>query len=182
MFVFVDIETTGLIVEACVPLELGIVITDNQLEIIDEQSWLWYWPGMNRNIPSYGLDNFVREMHDKSGLWDAIKEFPRYDSRQVERLAMEMLERNNAMDQPMCGSSVHFDRAFLKRYAEQLEGAFLYRNIDISTLKEIFARIDPEVVESRPQPEGRHRVLPDIYDTMAELKHYLKHIGRGVSF
>ena len=174
MYVFLDTETTGLNDAACVPLELAIVVTDDHLDTLDEQSWLIYWPGITEYSVGYGIDDFVREMHIQSGLWNDLKQGPSWTCTEICNQAVEFIQRNGAASQPMAGSSVHFDRRYLAHFMQPLERMFSYRNIDVSSLKEIFLRVDPDVVESRPQPLGRHRALPDCYDTIQELNHYLQ--------
>ena len=103
-----------------------------------------------------------------------------YEERSASEVAKDaniFLDGCSATMQPMAGSSVHFDRMFLKQFMEPFEKAFHYRNIDVSTLKEVFSRIDPLIVDNRPQPQARHRALEDCYDTIEELRYYLAHMG-----
>lgn len=178
MFVFVDIETTGLSPKRDRILEVGIAITTDDLEIKHTNSKLVRVSPTVLNT----LDPYVQKMHTKSGLLDEL-----LNSESAFRMSEEQLDwflrgwLESTMQefyevepgtQPMCGSSVHFDRAFLQAHMPRLEDWFSYRNIDVSCIKELALRWNSEVAAGIPKPARRHRALSDIADTIAELKYY----------
>jgi oligoribonuclease len=159
---WIDIETTGLNPEHCSILEVGVVITDANFEPIDCRSFLVN-PGA-----SFGVELAAVSMHG-ADLFRQVKE----DGRPlpfVEVALLEYLEYWGALGSPMCGASVHFDRAFLRRHMPSFERAFHYRNFDVSTLK-ILAEL--RGVELPPKREV-HRAIPDLEDAIALAK-----IGAG---
>lgn len=177
MFVVVDIETTGLSEHTDLILEVGALLTDDQLEVIGQANFILETPSSNLK----NLDPVVQEMHEKSRLLDLIKENRTAPGYQVDKLLVKWLEDNNATGLPMCGSSVHFDRAFLKKRLPLFEACFHYRNIDVSTLKEVCNRWLPEGdLEKRPEPKKLHRALPDCEDTIEELKFYYRTLFGGL--
>ncbi len=174
MFVWVDMETTGLNANSDVPLELGIAITDDQLRWVASRCWLVYWPSNASGKPTgLVMDDFVQDMHLKSGLWEALQCGERKTCSQIEEGALLFLMGHGALGEPMCGSSIFFDRTFMRAYFPKLEAAFHYRNVDVSSIKEIYQRVNPAVVNTRPKPYTEHRVISDISDTIGELQHYL---------
>ena len=178
MFLFLDIETTGLDPASDYMLELGMVLTTDKFVVIDQFSrvicpevWsVWSRQGLV-SLKNY-LPAVVFDMHKKSGLLSEVS-FGIHP-RQAEEEAIDWLELALAKDQPVAGSSVHFDRSFIKAQMPTLDSKFHYRNIDVSTLKELAKRWAPEVHDSRPLAQAKHRALPDIHDTIQELVHYQK--------
>jgi oligoribonuclease (3'-5' exoribonuclease) len=189
-FVVVDLETTGLDESQDLPLELGVKITDKDLKILAQNSWL---------IKPYGWQAALQanpvalDMHTKSGLVDELNatsyEFTtpegQYMTRgypQMSLLAWKWLTEILGLETdkyPMCGSSVHFDRKFTKEYLSAFDSFFTYRNIDVSTFKETAKIVAPGLYnEMQRDPRfdkknTKHRVLPDIDATLAEFKVYL---------
>lgn len=178
--VWVDMETTGLNPKKNKPLEIGFVITDLDFSVVDLDSWIifedeWDLDGYYRKP---AVDDFVINMHHQSGLWNEL------DLGQpvvkVDKLVKDFLDRNKVTkDDPLCGSSVGFDRDWMKTWFPDSEAMFSYRNIDVSTIKELMRRFSPEIyelMEKDPITQKRefHRVIPDIEDTISELKFYRK--------
>lgn len=170
MIVWVDIETTGLDPHRETMLEIGMVITDDRLVRIDHRDFV---------IAPYDRDAIkkmepaVREMHTKNGLLDEVKSRIAVDRATVEKELIEFMNGVLGSERPpMAGSSVHFDRSFLRVHMPLLEARFHYRNIDISTVKELAKRWKPIVVSDRPTPLARHRVYPDLLDTIGEAAYY----------
>lgn len=178
--IWVDIETTGLNPEKDLILEVGMIGTTAEGAIID---------GMFRHSYPFvaslphvieSIDPFVQDMHTESGLWldlDVAHE-NEYDDTAVSDVFCEWWEDCELKTGtfPMCGSSVQFDRAFLKAQEPDIEELFHYRNIDISTLKGVAGLVAPSVTEI-PWPQAKkHRVIPDIFDSVIEYRHYLKHM------
>jgi oligoribonuclease len=117
------------------------------------------------------MDSWNRSVHAKSGLVDKVKAST-LDEAAAERQAIEFLSKHvPAGVSPMCGNSICQDRRFLARWMPKLEAFFLYRNLDVSTLKELVRRWKPEIGKALKK-EGKHEALADIYESIEELKYY----------
>ncbi len=167
MMAWVDLETTGLDVDRDVILEVGLAITLDDLTLLQKHSFVVNQPRVTMGMP---IDEFVRTMHTKNGLL-VEHETGIY----LDRVEARLIEIMQTFDTPppLCGSSVHFDRAFMKRYMPAWEACFHYRNIDTSTNKELVERwpvFRGDVV--RPTPLKLHRVNPDLTDSIAEMRYY----------
>jgi oligoribonuclease len=179
-FVWVDLETTGLSPAQDRILELGIIVTDADLNGISSYTTL-----VDPLIPVYeareAADPLVRDMHDKSGLWRAlsrgtVRNPATVDDEATDWLRYELKDRGVVNPPPMCGSSVHFDRSFLEPQLPVLFRQFHYRNIDVSTTKELARRWYPQVLATAPAKSEHHRVFPDLRETIAEMRHYRRHM------
>lgn len=187
MIPWVDIETSDLDEETGRILEIAVAVTDDDLSFIKQG------PSLVIEVarPDHGallrlvaaMDPVVREMHTKSGLLEALghpdfcvslEEAERRCADFFVSMAGGSLEEAFATLHawPLAGSGVHFDRRWLRRHMPMLEGFFHYRNLDVSSLKEAAKRWAPTVYESRPQDEKRHRAMPDVLHSIAELGHY----------
>lgn len=167
---WVDLETTGLSPDRDVILEVGIMITDGDLNWLgSHQHVVQHNPGILNFVDA---DAWVRKTHADSGLLNLV--LVGTPLSQVEDILVGVIEQTFPDTQPpMCGSSVHFDRAFLARHMPRLEAKFHYRNIDISTLKELAKLWQPDLDSERDlQPLKRHRVMDDLDDTIGEAKYY----------
>lgn len=174
MFVWVDTETTGLDYSGPFPdvmLELGILITDDNLNVEEGCSWVIFQPSLS-------MDDFVKNMHTKSGLLDQV-----YDQdvaqplEDVQDQAMDFLRTHAAMQQPMCGSSIAFDRGMLERWMPELNASFHYRSIDVSSFKELFRRKFPDLAyPAVPDENKAHRAMDDILASVHEMRHYVRAI------
>lgn len=176
-FVWIDMETTGLDPRAGVPLELGFIITDVELNEIDRAAWTIFedqWDDQGKYEEPL-VDKFVLDMHDKSGLWGELPEHGSsvlYVQQQAHKWLVDHLV---GQDDPMCGSSVQFDRQWAEHWFPDVFSQFSYRNIDISTLKELMRRLSPDLyplIDTNASKRGIHRVLPDLEDTISEFKFY----------
>lgn len=175
---WVDIETTGLRPTKDCILEVACVVTDNELTVIDAVSHVLVPTnfGYSEMIP------FVHEMHTKNGLIELIESNQADEPWAVEaslRLFMEQFfgDGEDAIKPPMCGSSVHFDRAFIDHHLMGFGEMFHYRNIDVSTVKELAERWAHPVWERRPgqaDEDKKHRALDDTLASIAELRYYLE--------
>ena len=171
--VWIDLEMTGLDTGNDSILEIATVVTDAQLEILAEGPEL----AIGHPLASLeGMDEWNRTQHAKSGLWDRVLRegvsMQEAEARTVEFLAAWV----PAGGSPMCGNSICQDRRFLHRLMPRLEQHFHYRNLDVSTLKELARRWAPEILAGAGK-EARHTALSDVHDSIAELKHYRAFMG-----
>lgn len=168
--VWVDLEMTGLDPERDVVVEIATVVTDGSLEHVVEG------PDLVIAAPEEalaGMEQVVRTMHTRSGLLDAVRT-SETSVAVAERATLEFVKRHvpQARVAPLAGNSVHADRMFLRRYMPELEAWLHYRNVDVSTLKELARRWRPEVLEQAPVKGGGHRALADIRESLDELRYY----------
>lgn len=170
--VWLDIETTGLDPNEDNILEIGIIITNELLNELAHASFVCR-PTMKS---LHRLSPVVFEMHTKNGLLKESLESS-LQLEDIDALACSFIEENDALGSPCCGSTVHFDRSFLRSYNLKLKDCFHYRNIDVSVLKNIARIYDPETYTSAPIPteeEKAHRVLGDLRVSIREFEHYLR--------
>ena len=170
--VWIDMEMSGLVPDSDRILEIALLVTDAQLELIAEG------PVLVLRQPDEvlgAMDAWNTSVHGKSGLVDKVKA-SRLDEAAAERQALEFLAQHvPAGASPMCGNSICQDRRFLARWMPKLEAHFLYRNLDVSTLKELVRRWKPEAMkEMMKLKQGKHEALADIYESIEELKYYRK--------
>lgn len=172
---WLDLETTGLDPLCDAILELGIVITTKNLEIVASFSKAMR---PSRNIRLTEIDPFVWKMHQDNNLWnDSVTSTDLLDS--VADMAANFIEDNGAKGSPLCGSTINFDRSFLKAQAPELLLYLHYRNIDVSTLKNMMA-VHFQDVPPFEKPKGNHRALDDLHHSIAEYQHYVNSIRRGL--
>jgi oligoribonuclease len=121
-----------------------------------------------------GMDNWNKSTHGKSGLIDKVKSSGLTES-EVESSMINFLKQHVPPGvSPMCGNSICQDRRFLARTMPQLESYFHYRNLDVSTLKELAKRWKPEIMAGLTK-KSKHEALSDIYDSIEEMKYYREH-------
>ncbi|KKL28030.1 hypothetical protein LCGC14_2379220 [marine sediment metagenome] len=171
MLIWIDTETTGIGSNGWL-LEVGCIITDDQLS---EVARLALVVEPDDPVMAYDYaDEFVQNMHTENGLWDAIRNGEGRPKAEVEvRMLNLVLKYSHGESYPMCGSSIGFDRRWLKQHMPALEAAFHYRNIDVSTVKELHRRFSPHGGEPF-EKTNVHRVLSDLEQSIAELHYYLK--------
>tara|TARA_B110000014_G_C19733369_1_gene382836 strand:- start:42 stop:566 length:525 start_codon:yes stop_codon:yes gene_type:complete len=165
-----DLEMTGLDPDTDVVVEIATLITDDDLAIVAEG------PDLVVHQPPEVLDrmgDFVRAMHTKSGLLEAI-ETSTTTLAEASEATMTFLREHidEARTVPLCGNSIGTDRRFLLRWLPEIEEFLHYRSIDVSTIKELARRWHPEVLKSAPDKAGGHRAMDDIRESVAELRHY----------
>lgn len=176
---WVDTETFGLDEHTDPIIEVGIILTDLDLEVIDYQNWLCWGPAhenaydrLVREAEQGSKDaQFVLNMHRHSALFDEASE----DGNlmwAVEKTISAWLVDKGATDAPMFGSSVHYDQRFFRAQMPELLSKFHYRIADTSTLKELCRRYNPSVFDSVPPKNGEHRALPDLRETIEEFRFY----------
>ena len=166
--VWIDMEMSGLAPDIDRILEIALVVTDAQLEIVARG------PVLVVHQPDEvlaAMDSWNRGVHGKSGLVDKVKAST-LDEAAVEAQMLAFLAAHVPSGaSPMCGNSICQDRRFLARWMPKLEAWFHYRNLDVSTLKELARRWKPEIAKGL-QKEGKHEALADILDSIEELKYY----------
>ncbi len=161
-------EMSGLQPDTDRVLEIALVVTDNELNTVAEAPVLVIHQS---NAVLDGMDSWNKSTHSKSGLIDKVKNSTLSEQEaEATMLAFLMLHVPTSVS-PMCGNSICQDRRFLARYLPKLESYFHYRNMDVSTLKELAKRWKPEIVKNFTK-NSKHEALSDIYDSIAEMKHY----------
>ena len=168
--IWIDMEMTGLNPDADRIIEVAIVVTDSDLERVDEGA-VWV-VNQDRSILD-AMDEWNTSTHTRSGLVDRVLE-SRQREVDVETAALEYVSKFlSPKTSPMCGNSICQDRRFMARWMPRLEAFFHYRNLDVSTLKELAKRWKPEVLKGVVK-HGKHEALADVYESIEELKHYRK--------
>ena len=166
--IWIDLEMTGLDPDNDYIIEIATIVTDADLNIIAEG------PTMAIHQPDSvldGMDEWCTNQHGKSGLTQRVKDST-INEREAEQRTIEfLLEHVDKGASPICGNSIGQDRRFLYRHMPELESFFHYRNLDVSTIKEIARRWRPEVLDG-VQKKGSHLALDDIRDSIEELRHY----------
>jgi oligoribonuclease len=166
--IWIDMEMSGLVPDSDRILEVALLITNAQLETVAEA------PVLVVHQPDEvlaAMDSWNTGVHGKSGLVDKVKA-SRLDEAAVEAQLLAFLaEHVPSGASPMCGNSICQDRRFLARWMPKLEAWFHYRNLDVSTLKELVRRWKPEIAKGLKK-EGKHEALADILDSIEELKYY----------
>ena len=169
--IWLDMEMTGLNPDTDRIIEVAIVITDSNLETVAEASTLVvYQPDSVLD----GMDAWNKSTHKKSGLIEKVKASTLDDATVEAGMLAFIKEHVPTGISPMCGNSICQDRRFMARWMPQLEAYFHYRNLDVSTLKELVKRWKPELSKGLKK-HGKHEALADIYESINELKYYREH-------
>jgi oligoribonuclease len=172
--IWIDLEMTGLDPDADSVLEIATVVTDSDLNILAEGPELAIRHPLER---LEAMDDWNRGTHGRSGLWQRVLD-SEVSMAQAEAMTVEFLGRwVPAGKSPICGNSICQDRRFLVRHMPQLERYFHYRNLDVSTLKELARRWSPGLLEGFAKV-GAHTALSDIRESIKELAYYRQHMGR----
>src|SRR5690554_216103 len=172
--IWLDMEMSGLDPEKERILEIAMVVTEPDLTPVAQAPVLVIHQD---DAVLDGMDKWNQSTHGKSGLIDKVKASTLTES-QAEDILLEFLAPLvPAGKSPMCGNTIGQDRRFMVKYMPRLEAFFHYRNLDVSTLKELALRWKPEVDRSFVK-QARHEALADIYESIAELKHYREHFLR----
>lgn len=170
--IWIDMEMSGLDPEKERILEIAVVVTDGQLNTVAEAPVLVVHQA---DALLDAMDEWNRNTHGKSGLVDRVKASTLTEAQAEDRMLAFLEQHVPARVSPMCGNSVHQDRRFLARYMPRLEAYFLYRNLDVSTLKELARRWKPQIMAGLTK-QGKHEALADIYESINELKYYREHL------
>jgi len=172
--IWIDMEMTGLKPDSDRIIEVALVITDGALDTVAEAP---VWAVRQSDEALAGMDAWNQSTHGRSGLIDKVKASLQ-DDAMVEAQALAFLQEYvPAKASPMCGNSICQDRRFLARWMPMLEDYFHYRNLDVSTLKELARRWRPDLMKGVPK-EGKHEALADVYESIGELKYYREHFVR----
>ena len=175
--VWVDIETTGLDAKGNLLLEVGFKITDLNLETLDEKDWVIWGSEYDSFCIESNIDSFVWEMHRKSGLWHDAKQNGLPPTLAKNQINEWLLGHKISSADPLCGSSVQFDRRWLDVHMPAVTEQFSYRNIDTSSIKELCRRYNPELyakLDESTNPVKLHRAMSDLDDTVNEFGFYLE--------
>jgi oligoribonuclease len=172
--IWIDLEMTGLDTDRDSILEIATVVTDAQLQVLAEGPELAIAHPLER---LQAMDEWNRHQHGKSGLWKRVLEqgvaMEEAETRTLEFLAQWVTPNTS----PICGNSICQDRRFLHRCMPRLEKYFHYRNLDVSTLKELARRWAPDVLAGLSK-DSKHTALSDVMDSIAELRHYRAAMGK----
>jgi oligoribonuclease len=173
--IWIDMEMTGLKPESDRIIEVALVVTDSQLVTIAEAPVLVV---RQDDATLGGMDSWNQSTHSRSGLIQKVKDSS-LDEAEVEARMLDFLRAHvPPKTSPMCGSTICQDRRFLARWMPALEDYFHYRNLDVSTLKELCKRWQPDVAKAWVK-QGKHEALADIYESIDELKYYREHFVRA---
>lgn len=171
--IWLDLEMTGLDPDRDTILEIATLVTDKELNVLAEGPVHAIRQSRQR---LEAMDDWNRNQHQKSGLWQRVLDSDS-DLITAERSTLDFLAGLTiAGRSPLCGNTIGHDRRFLSRYMPRLERWLHYRNLDVSTIKELARRWAPEVADAGKK-ESAHTALSDIRDSVAELRHYRAHLA-----
>ena len=170
--IWIDLEMTGLNTFEDQIIEIATIVTDSQLNLVAEG------PALAIHQPDSildAMDAWNTRQHGQSGLTERVRE-SRLTAGEAERMTLDFLTQHvEARVSPMCGNSICQDRRFMARLMPELEAFFHYRNLDVSTLKELGARWAPAVMAGFKK-ESSHLAMDDIRDSISELQYYREHL------
>lgn len=171
--VWLDLEMTGLDTERHVIVEIAALVTDDQLQPVDDGiDLIVHQPPEALAL----MDDYVRNMHTKSALLPEIEA----STLSLEEAGAQVLayvqQHVGPETAPLCGNSIGVDRRFLDRYLPELDRYIHYRSIDVSSFKELCRRWYPEVYRKRPNKAETHRALADVRESIAEMIYYRDHM------
>jgi oligoribonuclease len=169
--VWIDLEMTGLDPEKERIIEMATIITDSDLNLIAEG------PVIAIKQPDSlleAMDEWCTKTHGESGLTKRVQESTVTEAEAEQQTIAFLKEHLEPGKSPLCGNSIGQDRRFLVKYMPQLEAFFHYRNLDVSTVKELARRWRPDVLDGVTK-KGSHLALDDIRDSINELRHYREH-------
>lgn len=171
--VWIDCEMTGLDLAADALIEIAVLVTDSDLNVLGDGIDLVIRP------PDGAVEQMsevVRDMHTASGLLDVLATGVPLEEAQALALAYVRQYVSEPRKAPLAGNSVQMDRQFLARDMPELEAWLHYRNVDVSSIKELARRWYPKVYFASPEKSGNHRALGDIRDSIDELRYYRRTI------
>lgn len=169
--IWLDLEMTGLDPDNDLIIEIATVITDKYLNVLATGPVMAIHQS---DTVLAAMDDWNQEHHGQSGLIERVKAST-INERDAMQQTLEFIQQwVPAGVSPMCGNSIGQDRRFLYRYMRPLEEYFHYRNLDVSTLKELAKRWAPAILDSFHKTES-HQALEDVFESIGELKHYREH-------
>ena len=171
--IWIDLEMTGLNTESDSILEIATVVTDRELEVLAVGP---EFAIRHAEARLQAMDDWNRNQHGKSGLWQRVLGSTVDHARAEDETLAFLQQWVPAGKSPMCGNSICQDRRFLHRQMPALEKFFHYRNLDVSTLKELARRWAPELCKGFSK-ESAHTALSDVHDSIAELRYYREHMA-----
>lgn len=172
--IWIDLEMTGLLPERHRIIEIATLVTDQQLNVLAEGPVIALYQPEEELA---AMDEWNTNQHGKSGLSQRVRD-SRTGEAEAERLTLEFLRHWVPPGKsPICGNSICQDRRFLARWMPDLERHFHYRNLDVSTLKELCQRWAPSLARGFSK-DSKHLALDDIRDSVAELRYYREHFLR----
>jgi oligoribonuclease len=172
--IWIDLEMTGLDTQSDHIIEIATVVTDSDLNIIAEGPMLAIHQS---DEVLAAMDEWNTRQHGGSGLTKRVQETC-ITAAEAERLTLAFLDKHVEKGaSPMCGNSICQDRRFMAREMPELEAFFHYRNLDVSSVKELARRWRPELMAGLTKSSS-HLALDDVYDSIAELKYYREHFIR----
>jgi oligoribonuclease len=175
--IWIDMEMTGLRPDSDRIIEVALVVTDAALAVVAEAQVLVVHQD---DATLGGMDSWNQSTHARTGLTDKVKASTMIEKDVEERMLAFLREHVPPKVSPMCGNTICQDRRFLARWMPELEDYFHYRNLDVSTLKELCKRWQPDVAKGWTK-QGKHEALADIYESIDELKYYRDHFIRPVA-
>jgi oligoribonuclease len=169
---WIDLEMTGLAPERDRIIEIAVVVTDAQLQVLAEGPVLAIH---QPDVVLDAMDNWNKSTHGRSGLTERVRASTVDEAAAEAQVLAFVAAFVPPGKSPMAGNSICQDRRFLARWMPRLETYFHYRNLDVSTLKELARRWAPAVVKGF-EKHSKHQALADIHESIAELKHYRAHL------
>jgi len=166
--IWIDLEMTGLFPDRDRIIEIAVVITDGQLNVLAESPVLVVHQS---DEVLNGMDAWNTSTHRKTGLTDKVRASTLDEAEAEGQMIAFIQQYVAAKKSPMCGNSICQDRRFMANYMPKLEDYFHYRNLDVSTLKELSKRWKPQIYDGFKKA-NKHEALADIYESIEELKYY----------
>jgi oligoribonuclease len=167
--VWMDMEMSGLDPEIERILEVATLVTDGELNVVAEG------PSLVLHQPDQvlvAMDEWNATHHAQSGLTERVRESTLGESQASAALLEFLAKHTERKKAPLAGNSIHQDRRFLARYMPEVEDWFHYRNVDVSTIKELAQRWYPAQYNARPAKKGTHRAMDDLLESIEELRYY----------
>ena len=173
---WLDMEMTGLYPETDRIIEVAMIITDSNLNVLAQSDVLVVHQS---DELLNGMDAWNTSTHGRTGLTERVRASTASEAEVEQNLLDFMAQWLPEKTSPMCGNTIHQDRRFMVRYMPQLEAYFHYRNLDVSTVKELAYRWRPDILSSF-EKKGNHLALDDIRDSIRELRHYKAHFFKFI--
>jgi len=172
--IWIDLEMTGLSPDTDRIIEIATIVTNTDLVVVAEGPVLAVHQS---KAVMEGMDDWNQHHHGQNGLIERVRLSP-HDEAGAEQITLKFLsEYCEPRFSPMCGNSICQDRRFLARYMPTLEAFFHYRNLDVSSIKELAKRWRPDLIDGLKK-ESTHKALDDIRDSIRELQYYREHFIR----